>query len=172
LFNHESPRRGETFVTRKITRALANIAFGKEACLYLGNLDARRDWGHAKDYVRMQWMMLQQSEPEDFVIATGKQYSVRDFVVLASREIGVDLHFEGAGVEEYGVVASVDNNKAPAIKKGDVILKIDPRYFRPAEVETLLGDASKAKNKLGWVPEISFEDMVKEMMQHDYVRVK
>ena len=172
LFNHESPRRGETFVTRKITRALANIAFGKEDCLYLGNLDARRDWGHAKDYVRMQWMMLQQSEPEDFVIATGKQYSVRDFVVLAAREIGVDLRFEGTGIEEYGVVASVDNNKAPAIKKDDVILKIDPRYFRPAEVETLLGDASKAKNKLGWVPEISFEDMVKEMIQHDYARVK
>jgi len=172
LFNHESPRRGETFVTRKITRALSNIAFGKEDCLYLGNLDARRDWGHAKDYVRMQWMMLQQSEPEDFVIATGKQYSVRDFVALAAREIGVDLRFESTGVEEYGMVASVDNNKAPNIKNGDVILKIDPRYFRPAEVETLLGNASKARNKLGWVPEISFEQLVKEMMQHDYNRVK
>ena len=171
LFNHESPRRGETFVTRKITRALANIAFGKEDCLYLGNLDALRDWGHAKDYVRMQWMMLQQDEPDDFVIATGKQYSVRDFVVSAARDIGLTLRFEGTGVEEYGVVASVDSDKTPAIKKGDVILKIDPRYFRPSEVETLLGDASKAKNKLGWVPEISFDDMVKEMMQYDYARI-
>ena len=172
LFNHESPRRGETFVTRKITRALANIALGKQDCLYLGNLDARRDWGHAKDYVRMQWMMLQQTEPEDFVIATGMQYSVRDFVILAAHEMGVDLRFEGAGVDEYGLVETVDNNKAPAIKKGDVILKIDPRYFRPAEVETLLGNASKARNKLGWVPEISFEQLVKEMMQNDYNRVK
>ena len=172
LFNHESPRRGETFVTRKITRALANIAFGKEDCLYLGNLDARRDWGHAKDYVRMQWMMLQQTIAEDFVIATGKQYSVRDFVVSAAKEIGVCLRFEGVGVHEYGVVASIEGNKAPALKAGNVILKIDPRYFRPAEVETLLGDASKAKNKLGWVPEISFEDIAKEMMQYDYARVE
>ena len=172
LFNHESPRRGETFVTRKITRALANIAFGKEECLYLGNLDAWRDWGHAKDYARMQWMMLQQSTPEDFVIATGKQYSVRDFVILAAREIGVDLRFEGAGVAEYGVVASVEGNKAPKIKKGDIILKIDPRYYRPAEVETLQGDASKAKNKLGWVPQISFEEMVKEMMNFDYQNLR
>ena len=167
LFNHESPRRGETFVTRKITRALAHIAMGKETCLYLGNLDALRDWGHAKDYVRMQWMMLQQSEPDDFVIATGKQYSVREFVVLAAKEIGVTLRFEGKGVSEQGIVASVIGNKAPAIKEGDVILKIDPRYFRPAEVETLLGDPTKAKDKLGWVPEISLQDMVMDMMESD-----
>ena len=167
LFNHESPRRGETFVTRKITRALAHIALGKETCLFLGNLDALRDWGHAKDFVRMQWMMLQQSEPDDFVIATGKQYSVREFVVLAAKEIGVTLRFEGEGVSERGIVASVVGDKAPAIKEGDVILKIDPRYFRPAEVETLLGDPTKAKDKLGWEPEITLQEMVMDMMASD-----
>ena len=167
LFNHESPRRGETFVTRKITRALAHIAKGIDSCLYLGNLDALRDWGHAKDYVRMQWMMLQQDAPDDFVIATGKQYSVREFVVLAAKEIGVTLRFEGEGVSECGIVASVEGDKAPGVKKGDVILKIDPRYFRPAEVETLLGDPTKAKKKLGWVPEITLQEMVAEMMSND-----
>ena len=167
LFNHESPRRGETFVTRKITRALAHIAKGIDSCLYLGNLDALRDWGHAKDYVRMQWMMLQQDAPDDFVIATGKQYSVREFVVLAAKEIGVTLRFEGEGVSERGIVASVEGDKAPGVKKGDVILKIDPRYFRPAEVETLLGDPTKAKEKLGWVPEITLQEMVAEMMSND-----
>ena len=171
LFNHESPRRGETFVTRKITRALANIALGKEKCLYLGNLDARRDWGHAKDYVRMQWMMLQQEQPEDFVIATGTQYSVRDFIVAAAHELGLTLRFEGKDIHECGIVDSVVGSKVPYLKKGDVIIRIDPRYFRPAEVETLLGDASKAKIKLGWVPEISFNEMVQEMMQFDYNRV-
>ena len=169
LFNHESPRRGETFVTRKITRALAHIAKGIDSCLYLGNLDALRDWGHAKDYVRMQWMMLQQDAPDDFVIATGKQYSVREFVVLAAKEIGVTLRFEGEGVSERGIVASVEGDKAPGVKKGDVILKIDPRYFRPAEVETLLGDPTKAKEKLGWVPEITLQEMVAEMMASDLV---
>ena len=167
LFNHESPRRGETFVTRKITRALANIAKGRERCLYLGNLDALRDWGHARDYVRMQWMMLQQEKPDDFVIATGKQFSVRDFVILAAKEIGVTLRFEGQGVSERGIVVSVQGDKAPAVNVGDVILEVDPRYFRPSEVENLLGDSTKAKQKLGWVPEISIETMVKEMMEHD-----
>jgi GDPmannose 4,6-dehydratase len=167
LFNHESPRRGETFVTRKITRALAHIATGKERCLYLGNLDALRDWGHARDYVRMQWMMLQQDQPDDFVIATGKQYSVREFVVLAAKEIGVTLHFEGEGVSECGIVSEIEGDKAPALHVGDVILQVDPRYFRPAEVETLLGDPTKAKEKLGWVPEISLEEMIAEMMESD-----
>ena len=167
LFNHESPRRGETFVTRKITRALAHIATGKERCLYLGNLDALRDWGHARDYVRMQWMMLQQEQPDDFVIATGKQYSVREFVVLAAKEIGVTLRFEGEGVSERGIVAAIEGDKAPALHVGDVILQVDPRYFRPAEVETLLGDPTKAKEKLGWIPEISLEEMIAEMMASD-----
>ena len=172
LFNHESPRRGETFVTRKITRALAHIATGKERCLYLGNLDALRDWGHARDYVRMQWMMLQQDQPDDFVIATGKQYSVREFVVLAAKEIGVTLRFEGEGVSERGIVAGIEGDKAPALHVGDVILQVDPRYFRPAEVETLLGDPTKAREKLGWFPEISFEEMIAEMMESDLALVK
>lgn len=172
LFNHESPRRGETFVTRKITRALAGIALGKQNCLYLGNLDARRDWGHARDYVRMQWMMLQQSKPDDFVISTGIQHSVREFVIAAANSIGIKLRFEGVGVNEFGIVDEIVGDKVPGIKKGDVILRVDPRYFRPAEVETLLGDSSKAKNILGWVPEISFTDMVTEMMHYDYERVK
>jgi GDPmannose 4,6-dehydratase len=167
LFNHESPRRGETFVTRKITRGLANIALGLDKCLYMGNLDSLRDWGHAKDYVRMQWMMLQQEIPEDFVIATGVQYSVREFIHWSAKELGVTLRFEGAGVDEKGIVDSVVGNKAPAVKPGDVIVAVDPRYFRPAEVETLLGDPSKAKAKLGWTPEITAQEMCAEMVAHD-----
>jgi len=167
LFNHESPRRGETFVTRKITRGLANIAQGLEPCLYMGNMDALRDWGHAKDYVRMQWMMLQQDEPEDFVIATGVQYSVRQFIEWSAVELGVTLRFEGIGLEEKGIVASVDGDHAPALKVGDVVVQIDPRYFRPAEVETLLGDPSKAKEKLGWTPEITVQEMCAEMVAED-----
>ncbi|HBN88801.1 MAG TPA: GDP-mannose 4,6-dehydratase, partial [Rheinheimera sp.] len=167
LFNHESPRRGETFVTRKITRGLANIAQGLESCLYMGNLDALRDWGHAKDYVRMQWMMLQQDHPEDFVIATGVQYSVREFIEWSAAELGVKLRFKGDGVDEVGVVDSVAGDKAPSINVGDVIVRVDPRYFRPAEVETLLGDPSKAKEKLGWVPEITVQQMCQEMVVED-----
>jgi GDPmannose 4,6-dehydratase len=167
LFNHESPRRGETFVTRKITRGLANIALGLEQCLYMGNLDSLRDWGHAKDFVRMQWMMLQQDEPEDFVIATGEQHSVRDFIVWAARELGIWLRFEGEGLEEIAVVEAVTSNEAVAVTPGDVILRVDQRYFRPAEVESLLGDASKAREKLGWVPEISVRDMCAEMVAED-----
>jgi GDPmannose 4,6-dehydratase len=167
LFNHESPRRGETFVTRKITRALANIAQGLENCLFLGNIDSLRDWGHAKDYVRMQWMMLQQETADDFVIATGKQISVREFVRMSAREAGIELAFSGTGVEEIATVTAVDPTKAPAVAVGDVIVKVDPRYFRPAEVETLLGDPSKAKAKLGWVPEITVEEMCAEMVAHD-----
>ncbi len=167
LFNHESPRRGETFVTRKITRGLANIAQGLEPCLYMGNIDALRDWGHAKDYVRMQWMMLQQDEAEDFVIATGEQYSVREFITWSAAELGVTLEFTGTGVDEIATVAAIEGDKAPALKVGDVILRIDPRYFRPAEVETLLGDPAKAKEKLGWVPEITTQEMCAEMVAED-----
>ncbi|NWA04465.1 GDP-mannose 4,6-dehydratase [Pseudomonas gingeri] len=167
LFNHESPRRGETFVTRKITRGLANIAQGLEQCLYMGNMDALRDWGHAKDYVRMQWMMLQQDEPEDFVIATGVQYSVRDFIRWSAVELGLALRFEGAGVEERGIIESITGDKAPALKVGDTLVRVDPRYFRPAEVETLLGDPTKAKTKLGWVPEITAQEMCAEMVRED-----
>lgn len=167
LFNHESPRRGETFVTRKITRGLANIAQGLESCLYMGNMDALRDWGHAKDYVRMQWMMLQQDTPEDFVIATGVQYSVREFITWSAKELGITLRFEGNGVDEVGIVESVEGDNAPAVQVGDVIVKIDPRYFRPAEVETLLGDPSRAKEKLGWTPEITVQEMCREMVQED-----
>ena len=167
LFNHESPRRGETFVTRKITRGLANIAQGLESCLYMGNLDALRDWGHAKDYVRMQWMMLQQDEPEDFVIATGVQYSVREFIQWSARELGLTLRFEGAGVDEVAIIAEIEGDKAPGMKVGDVIVRVDPRYFRPAEVETLLGDPAKAKARLGWVPEITAQEMCAEMVAED-----
>jgi GDPmannose 4,6-dehydratase len=167
LFNHESPRRGETFVTRKITRGLANIAQGLEKGLFMGNIDSLRDWGHAKDYVRMQWMMLQQEQPEDFVIATGVQYTVRQFITWSAAELGIKLRFEGSGVDEVGVVETVSGDKAPAIKAGDIIVRIDPRYFRPAEVETLLGDPSKAKSKLGWVPEITVQEMCAEMVAHD-----
>ncbi|NCV14293.1 MAG: GDP-mannose 4,6-dehydratase [Betaproteobacteria bacterium] len=167
LFNHESPRRGETFVTRKITRGLAYIALGLESCLYLGNLSALRDWGHTKDYVRMQWMMLQQDKPQDFVIATGIQVSVRDFVTKAAHQLGIALMFQGAGVDEVAIVTAVQGELAPAVKKGDVIVRVDPRYFRPTEVETLLGDPSKAKQRLGWSPEISLDAMIEEMVQHD-----
>lgn len=172
LFNHESPRRGETFVTRKITRGLANIAQGLESCLYMGNLDALRDWGHAKDYVRMQWMMLQQDQPEDFVIATGVQYSVRQFIQWSAQELGVTLKFIGEGVNEIATVAAIQGDKAPSLKVGDVIVKIDPRYFRPTEVETLLGDPTKAKKKLGWVPEITVQEMCKEMVARDLAQAK
>ena len=167
LFNHESPRRGETFVTRKITRGLANIAQGLEPCLYMGNIDALRDWGHAKDYVRMQWMMLQQDAPDDFVIATGVQYSVRQFIEWSAAELGITLRFEGKGLDEVGIVAAIEGDAAPALSVGDVIVRIDPRYFRPAEVETLLGDRSKAKAKLGWTPEITVQEMCAEMVAHD-----
>lgn len=172
LFNHESPRRGETFVTRKITRGLSNIAQGLEKCLYMGNLDALRDWGHAKDYVRMQWMMLQQDSPRDFVIATGIQSSVRDFIKMAALELGVTLSFEGHGIDERAVVVDVCGDSAPAVKPGDVIVAVDPRYFRPAEVETLLGDPSEAKKHLGWTPEISLQSMIKEMVASDLQAAK
>jgi GDPmannose 4,6-dehydratase len=167
LFNHESPRRGETFVTRKITRGLANIAQGLEDCLYMGNIDALRDWGHARDYVAMQWMMLQQDVAEDFVIATGKQYSVREFITWSAAELGITLAFSGHELDEIATVAGVSGDKAPAVKPGDVVLRIDPRYFRPAEVETLLGDPAKAKQKLGWVPEITAQQMCVEMVAED-----
>ena len=167
LFNHESPRRGETFVTRKITRGLANMAQGLEQCLYMGNLDSLRDWGHAKDYVRMQWLMLQQDKPEDFVIATGVQYSVRQFIAWSAAELGVTLRFEGKGVDEVAIVAAIKGNKAPVLKVGDTVVRVDPRYFRPTEVETLLGDPSKAKAKLGWVPEITVQEMCAEMVAAD-----
>ena len=156
LFNHESPRRGETFVTRKITRALAKIKLGLQECLFMGNLDAKRDWGHAKDYVEMQWLMLQQDEPEDFVIATGVQYSVREFIEIAAKELGTAVTWQGEGIDEKGYDAD-----------GRCIIAVDPRYFRPTEVETLLGDATKAREKLGWVPRISFEELVKEMVRED-----
>ncbi|MBO9505295.1 GDP-mannose 4,6-dehydratase [Qipengyuania flava] len=167
LFNHESPRRGETFVTRKITRGLANIAHGLEPCLYMGNIDALRDWGHARDYVRMQWMMLQQDEPDDFVIATGQQYSVREFIRWSAEELGISLEFSGEGTDEIATIANIFGDKAPALKVGDVIMRIDPRYFRPAEVETLLGDPSKAREKLGWEPEITAREMCAEMIAAD-----
>ena len=167
LFNHESPRRGETFVTRKVTRGLANIAQGLDQCLYMGNMDSLRDWGHAQDYVRMQWMMLQQDTPDDFVIATGVQYSVRDFIQRSARRLGISIKFEGKGVDEIGVVDQVQGDDAPSVRPGDVIVRIDPRYFRPAEVETLLGDPTKAKEKLGWVPQITLDEMIDEMVASD-----
>lgn len=167
LFNHESPRRGETFVTRKITRGLCNIAQGLEECIFMGNMDALRDWGHAKDYVRMQWMMLQQEQAKDYVIATGVQYSVRDFIEKSAAQLGIVLGFEGDGVDERAVVRAVHGDKAPAVKIGDVIVRVDPRYFRPAEVETLLGDPAKAKSDLGWVPQITLDEMVQEMVASD-----
>lgn len=172
LFNHESPRRGETFVTRKITRGLANISQGLEESLFLGNLNALRDWGHAKDYVRMQWMMLQQEYPEDFVIATGIQYSVRQFVDWSARELGIELRWEGEGIDEKGIIKAIDGDDAPALQEGDVIVQVDPRYFRPAEVETLLGDPTKAKEKLGWVPEITVQQMCEEMIREDLKAAK
>jgi len=167
LFNHESPRRGETFVTRKITRGLANISQGLEKCLFMGNIDSLRDWGHARDYVKMQWMMLQQEVADDFVIATGVQYSVRDFIRMSASELGISLKFEGVGVDEKAIVTKIEGDKAPALKEGDIIMQVDPRYFRPAEVETLLGDPTKAKVKLGWVPETTLPELVQEMVAHD-----
>lgn len=171
LFNHESPRRGETFVTRKITRGLANIAQGLDQCLYLGNMDALRDWGHARDYVEMQWLMLQQDQPEDFVIATGVQYSVRQFVEFSAQAMGIQVRWEGRGVEECGYVDSIQlingETLAPALEVGQKIVAVDPRYFRPAEVETLLGDPTNAKTKLGWEPESSLQEMVSEMVRYD-----
>ncbi|QIE47176.1 GDP-mannose 4,6-dehydratase [Pseudohalocynthiibacter aestuariivivens] len=167
LFNHESPRRGETFVTRKITRGLANIAQGLDDCLHMGNIDALRDWGHAKDYVRMQWMMLQQDKADDFVIATGKQYSVRDFIAMSAAELGIELAFSGEGLEETGTVTRVTSDMAPAVSPGDVVVRIDPRYFRPAEVETLLGDPTKAREVLGWEPQITTQQMCAEMVAED-----
>jgi GDPmannose 4,6-dehydratase len=172
LFNHESPRRGETFVTRKITRAITNISQGLEECLYLGNMDALRDWGHAKDYVRMQWMMLQQETADDFVIATGKQISVREFVSLSAKEVGIELEFTGEGLDEIATVKAITGDNAEALTVGDVIVKVDPRYFRPAEVETLLGDPTKAKEKLGWVPQITVEEMCAEMVENDLNKAK
>ena len=181
LFNHESPRRGETFVTRKITRALSRIALGLKDIFYLGNMDAKRDWGHAKDYVEMQWLMLQQSEPDDYVISTGTQHSVREFVELAAKELGITLRWEGSGVEEKGVVDSIQDiecldestsangyrKQSKTLKPGDVIVRIDPRYYRPTEVETLLGDSTKAREKLGWTPRITFDELVREMVSAD-----
>jgi GDPmannose 4,6-dehydratase len=172
LFNHESPRRGETFVTRKITRGLTNIAQGLEDCLFMGNIDAKRDWGHAKDYVRMQWMMLQQDAAEDFVIAAGVQYSVREFIDWSARELGIRLRFEGEGIDEVGIVDQVTGDDAPALKPGQVVVRIDPRYFRPTEVESLLGDPSKAKAELGWLPEITVQEMCAEMVAEDLKAAK
>jgi len=168
LFNHESPVRGETFVTRKITRALARIVLGLQDCLYLGNLDAKRDWGHARDYVEVQWLMLQQAQPEDFVIASGEQYSVRDFVNAAAAELGIALEWRGRGAKESGVVASLTGEHSDKLKPGSTIVRVDERYFRPSEVETLLGDASKARQKLGWAPRVSFKELVAEMVQEDF----
>ena len=186
LFNHESPLRGETFVTRKITRALARISLNLQDCLYLGNLDAKRDWGHAKDYVKMQWLMLQQKKPDDFVIATGEQHSVREFVEIAARELGIEIKWQGTGINETGTIASIQNPipspehsalspQSSALSpqsSGNVIVAVDPGYFRPTEVETLLGDPSKARKKLGWIPETTFEDLVKEMVQSDLEEAK
>ena len=172
LFNHESKRRGETFVTRKITRGLANIAQGLEECLYMGNIDALRDWGHAKDYVRMPWMMLQQDKPDDFVIATGVQYTVREFIQKSAKQLGITLKFDGIAETEKAVVTKIEGDKAPALKVGDVIMQIDPHYYRPTEVETLLGDPTKAKAKLGWVPEITLDQMIEEMVENDLDQAK
>jgi len=172
LFNHESKRRGETFVTRKITRGLSNIAQGLDTCLYMGNLDALRDWGHAKDYVRMQWLMLQQNQPDDFVIATGIQFSVREFITRSSKELGITLKFEGKAEQEKGVIIAISGNKAPALKVGDVVVQIDPCYYRPTEVETLLGDPGKAKAKLGWIPEITIDELISEMIAFDLNEAK
>ncbi len=172
LFNHESPRRGETFVTRKITRGISNICHGLEDCLLMGNLNALRDWGHARDYVRMQWMMLQQDYPDDYVIATGIQYSIRDFIIWSAKEAGISLEFTGKGLDEKAIVTKVESVYSEFVKPGDVIVKIDPRYFRPAEVETLLGNPQKAKDELGWIPKITAKEMCREMMESDLVNAK
>ena len=169
LFNHESPRRGETFVTRKITRGLANIALGLEDCLYVGNINSLRDWGHAKDYVRMQWMMLQQEKPQDFVLATGKQHSVREFINWSAQALGIKIEFDGFGLNEVGTVSAIDGDMAPGVRIGQEIIRIDERYFRPTDVETLLGDPTKAKNILGWEPQITVQEMCKEMIEADYL---
>ncbi|MBU3627210.1 GDP-mannose 4,6-dehydratase [Polynucleobacter sp. JS-Safj-400b-B2] len=171
-FNHESKRRGETFVTRKVTRGLANIAQGIEKCLYMGNIDALRDWGHAKDYVRMQWLMLQQEKPEDFVIATGMQFTVREFIIRSAKQLGITLKFEGSAENEKAIVTSIDGDNAPALRLGDVIVQIDPRYYRPTEVEALLGDSTKARTKLGWAPEITLDQMIVEMVANDLDQAK
>ena len=167
LFNHESHRRGINFVTNKVVKAAVEIYYEQSSQLELGNLTATRDWGHAKDYVRMQWMMLQQEQAEDFVIATGLQYSVRQFILWSAAELGISLRFEGQGIDERGIVEQVRGDKAPALKTGDIIVRVDPRYFRPAEVDTLLGDPAKAKVKLGWTPEITAQQMCAEMVAHD-----
>lgn len=172
LFNHESPLRGETFVTRKITRALARIKLGLQDCLYLGNLDAKRDWGHARDYIEMQWLMLQQDVADDFVIATGEQYSVRQFIDIAAKEIGLRLRWEGTGMSEVGIIDSVTDRRSSSVAPGKCIVRVDERYFRPTEVETLLGDASKARDKLGWEPKITFQELVSEMMREDFALAK
>ncbi len=172
LFNHESPRRGETFVARKITRGLANITQGLEECLFMGNMDAVRDWGHAKDYVRMQWMLLQQDKPQDFVIATGVQCSVREFITWTVAALGLSIEFKGQGVEEHAVITAIRRDSAPALRVGQTIVKLDPRYFRPTEVETLLGHPSKAKKELGWVPQITAQSMCKEMVEADLAQAK
>lgn len=172
LFNHESKRRGETFVTRKITRGLANIAQGLEQCLYMGNIDALRDWGHAKDYVRMQWLMLQQEKPEDFVIATGVQFTVREFIIRSAKQLGITLNFEGKAENEKAIVSAIEGDKAPAIRVGDIIMQIDARYYRPTEVDTLLGDPTNAKVKLGWVPEVTLDQMIAEMIANDLDEAK
>ena len=172
LFNHESPRRGETFVTRKITRGMANIAMGLEKCLYMGNIDSLRDWGHALDYVKMQWLMLQQDEPEDFVIATGQQYSVREFITWTANELGISLEFTGDGLDEIATVTGVNSDRAPSLQIGDVVMRIDERYFRPSEVDTLLGDPTKAKEKLGWVPEITAQQICAEMIEADLLAAR
>ena len=168
LFNHESPRRGETFVTRKITRGLAQIAVGLQDCLYMGNIDAKRDWGHAKDYVEMQWLMLQQDKPDDYVIATGRQLKVREFIRKAAQYLGIELEFTGTGLDEIGVVKTLDPKMTPHLKIGQEIIKIDPRYFRPSEVDTLLGDPGKAKRELNWEPKITVEELCEEMIAEDY----
>ena len=181
LFNHESPIRGETFVTRKITRAMARIALGLQDCLYLGNLDAKRDWGHARDYVEMQWLMLQQDHPDDYVIATGEQHSVKEFVELAAAEVGIGIQWQGSGTDQVGLISSIDPSRLPSpsaesttphgenpvLAPGRILVRVDPRYFRPTEVDTLLGDPSKAKRELGWEPKVKFRDLVKEMVLHD-----
>ena len=167
LFNHESPRRGLTFVTKKITRGLARISYGLENCLYLGNLDSLRDWGHAQDYVQMQWMMLQQKNPKDYVIATGIQFSIREFIQFSAEHLGIKIDFIGKGEDEIGVVSAIEGNRAPSIKIGDEIIKVDSKYYRPAEVESLLGNASKARNELGWEPEIEIKQLCREMIEYD-----
>ena len=172
LFNHESPRRGETFVTRKVTRGLTRIYLGLDSCLYIGNLDSLRDWGHAKDYVEMQWLMLQQKVPEDFVIATGNQYSVRQFIIWSAKELGIDIRFEGKGKKEIGIIEKIKTNSETNLKEGDVIIRVDPRYFRPSDVDNLLGDSTKAKKKLNWKPKISTKEMCKEMIQSDLLEAR